>query len=238
MKLYDECLIGVEELLADLPIRKLDLSKASGWKDVGNNQVLFEADTAYELGSSGLPALSSVALTDQSAFVPEDEVWLLGNDLPDLSGKVPFARVAFLRVNEEAMGTGNALYQTIRKIEYTRYHLNPEGYMMRISAFSHREAVRVSKAALAKGIDFAKVGQLFIDAYKRQPQVEAVKLFFITDPDFPYSELERIMKRSEDITTALDHIMKDVRMDCASCSLKDVCEEVEELTKKDFEPKE
>ncbi len=45
------------------------------------------------------------------------------------------------------------------------------------------------------------------------------------------------MERSEQITTALDHLMKDVKMDCASCSLKEVCEEVEELTKKDFEEK-
>ena len=235
MKLYDECLIGVEELLADHPVRKLDLSAAANWPDAGSNMVLFQNETAYELGGEGLPAVSSIALTDQEHFVPEDEVWLLGKDLKDLSANNAFARIAFLRVNEEAMGTGDALYRTIRKIEYSRYHTNPDGYMMRISAFSHREAVRVSKEAVRKGISFAGVGKLFIDAYKQQSQVEAVKLFFITDPNFPYEKLEAIMKRSEDITTALDHLMRDVKMDCHSCSLKDVCEEVEELTKKDFD---
>ena len=52
-----------------------------------------------------------------------------------------------------------------------------------------------------------------------------------------YKKLEDIMERSEQITTALDHLMKDVKMDCHTCSLKDVCEEVEELTKKDFDQK-
>ena len=235
MKLYDECILGMEELLADLPVRKLDLSAGADWPDAGSNMVLFQNETAYELGGEGLPAVSSVALTDQAHFVPEDEVWLLGPDLNEISADNAFARIAFLRVNEDDMGSGDALYRTIRKIEYSRYHLNPEGYMMRISAFAHREAVRVSYAAIRKGISFAGVGKLFIDAYKKQSQVEAVKLFFITDPDFPYDKLEAIMKRSEDITTALDHLMRDVKMDCHTCSLREVCEEVEELTKKDFD---
>lgn len=235
MKLYDECLIGMEELVADFHMQPLDLTGAGNWKDLGNNQVLFAADTAYELGGKGLPAVSSIALTDKESFVPKDEVYLIGKDLPELSSDSPIARIAFLRVNEEEMGTGQKLYAMIRKIEYTRYHLSPEGYMLRISAFSHREAVRVGKEGLRKGLNFAKVGQSFIDAYKKNASVEAVKLFFITDPAFPYKKLEDIMERSEQITTALDHLMKDVKMDCATCGLKEVCEEVEELTKKDFD---
>ena len=233
MKLYDECLIGAEQLLADYPVERLDPPRRS-WPDLGNNQVLFVSDTAYELGGGSHPAVSSIALTDKAEFVPKDELFLLGPDLGDIHADAPFARIAFVRVNEDLLGTGNALYRTIRKIEYTRYHVSPEGYMMRISAFSQREAARVGKAALQKGLSFADVGQLFIDAYHQQPAVEAVKLIFVTDPSFPYKELEGIMTKSEQITTALDHLMKDVKMDCNTCSLKAVCEEVEELTKKDF----
>ena len=56
----------------------------------------------------------------------------------------------------------------------------------------------------------------------------------MTAKDFPYDELETIMQKSENITTALDHIMKDIKMDCQTCSLKAVCEEVEALCEKDF----
>lgn len=234
MKLYDECLIGVEELLADYPVTALSLEGVGPWEDLGNNQMFFAADTAYELGGNGKPAVSSIALTDQAEFVPKDEVFLVGKDLPDLSGPTPYARITFLRANDEELGTGQKLYAMIRKIEYTRYHTSPEGFMMRISAFSHREEVRISKDALRKGLDFAKVGKVFIDAYKTHPAVEAVKIFFITDPDFPYNKLEAIMERSEQITTALDHIMRDVKMDCNTCSLKAVCDEVEALVETDF----
>ena len=234
MKLYDECFDGVAELLDRYPAKKLELKSASAWKSSGKNQIIFQSDTAYELGGGTLPAVSSVAFTDRADFVQGDEILLIGNDLGEIKKNSPFARIALIRVNEDEMGTGEKLYQTIRKIEYARYHINPEGYMPRISAFTHREAARVSKAALKKGLGFAEVGAFFIEEYKKQPQVEAVKLLFVTAESFPYDALEAIMKKSEDITTALDHILKDLKMDCETCSLKSVCEEVEALCEKDF----
>ncbi len=237
MKLYDECLTGVAELLLKYPVKRLNITDSPVWQDVGKNQIIFQNDTAFELGGGTLPALSSIALTDSEELVPCDEVLLIGDDLPDLTEDSPFARIAMLRVDENEMGSGDALYQAIRKIEYTRYHLNPEGYMMRISAFTHREVARISKSGLKKGLDFSKVGRLFIEKYKEQKQVRAVRLLFVTAPDFPYDRLGEIMEKSEKITKALDHLMKNVKMDCHSCSLKDVCEEVEALHDKDFPDK-
>ncbi len=234
MKLYDECFDGVAALLARYPAKELPLPGAAAWRGTDKNQIIFQSDTAYELGGGTLPAVSSVAFTDQCDYVPRDEVLLIGRDLGEIRENTPFARIALLRVNEDAMGTGEQLYQTLRKIEYARYHIHPEGYMLRISAFTHREAARVSKAALKKGLSFAHIGAAFIDKYKKQPQVEAVRLLFVTAPDFPYDELQAIMEKSESITTALDHIMKDIKMDCQTCSLKAVCEEVEALCEQDF----
>lgn len=232
MKLYDECIIGVDSLLKECDYKKCDISKAA-WHDVGEKQMIFQNDTAYELGGDDLPAISSVAFTDSEELVPCDEVLLVGKDLCDIKQNTAFARVALLRVNADAMGDGEKLYQAIRKIEYTRYHLNPDGYMMRISAFTHREAVRLSKSAVKNGISFTDVGKLFVDAYKKQANVEAVKLVFITEPSFPFDKLEAIMQKSENITKALDHLLKDFKMDCHTCNLKEICAEVEELCNKD-----
>ena len=232
MKLYDECFEGISRILENRPVKKLGVSSPPQWKSTDKNQIIFKDDTAFELGGGNLPALSSVAFTDSHAYVPEDEILLLGNDLIETEGDSPFARIALIRVNESEMGTGEKLYQTIRKIEFARYHINPEGYMTRISAFTHREAARISKTALGKGLSFSHVGSFFIEEYKKQPQVEAVKLLFVTERDFPYEELESVMKKTESITTALDHIMKDIKMDCQTCSLKAVCDEVEAMCEK------
>ncbi len=234
MKIYDECFLGIDKILEEYDPQKLDIDRKEKWKDMGKNQIIFQNDMAYELGKGTLPGVSSIAITDSAKFVPEDEVLLIGNDLPDINGDMPFARIALIRVNEEEMGSGDDLYKAIRKIEFARYHIQPEGYMMRISAFTHREGVRISKKSLSKGLDFAKVGRLFIDEYKKCTQVKAVKILFVTDPTFPYEKLQSIMEKSEQITAALDHIMKDIKMDCDSCNLKTVCEEVEALRKKDF----
>lgn len=233
MKLYDECFEGVGEILSQYSVKSFEAQKYSHWESNDKNQIIFQSDTAYELGGGTLPALSSIALTDREDFVARDEILLIGRDLGEIKGDSPFARIALLNVNEDEMGTGEKLYQTIRKIEYARYHIHPEGYMMRISAFTHREAARVGKDAVKKGLSFGHIGRFFIDEYKKNPQVKAVKLLFVTDPGFPYDKLEAIMKKSESITTALDHIMKDIRMDCQTCSLKTVCDEVEALCEKD-----
>lgn len=232
MELYNECFDGINRLFEEFSFRKLNTSLPSQWADVGSNQLLFGSDTAFELGGGKLPAVSSIALTDDSTLVPADEVFLCGPDISEIKKDSPIARIALIRVNEDAIGDGGRLYNTIRKIEYTRYHVNPDGYMPRISAFAHRECVRVGKAAIKNGLSFARVGELFIDGYKKQPSVEAVRLIFVTEPDFPYERLSAIMERSESITKALDHLMNHINMDCDSCHLKDVCEEVEALIEK------
>ena len=228
MKLYEECLNEVEKLLGKYQNRSLTYKKAC-WPDAGKNQLLFQKDTAYELGKDTMPAISGVITTDNKEHVEADEIRLIGRDLPELTEDSPVARIAFVRTKQDGMEDNDAKYREIRKIEYVRYHVNPLGYMMRISTLNQREAVRVGKEALKEGLDFSKVGSLFIDAYHECPSVEAVKLFFITESDFPYEGLEKIMEKSENITKALDHLLKKVKMDCDVCKLKEVCAEVEAL---------
>ena len=228
MKLYDE---SIKELLAGIDMtsaKKLDIVNATG-KDVGDHNLILRADMAYELGGGTFPAVSGMAVTCNDEFVNTDEVMLIGPDLDEIKADTPYARIAFVKVAEDSLGDGNTLYNAIRKIEYVRYHINPEGYMTRISASNNREPVRVGKAALDKGLNFAKVGKLFLDTYHENKNIEAVKLIFITAPDFDYKSLSEQAKHLEDITGTIDHIFKNVMMDCGSCSLQKVCDEVEGL---------
>ena len=234
MKLYDETIKEWLKILDSLQGRELDVKKVEDWKDIGNANMILRSDMAYELGGNHLPALSGMTLTADTSLVPRDEVLLYGKDLGEIHEDTPYARLAVLRVKEDSMGEGNALYQAIRKMEYTKYHLNPEGFMMRISAASQREMVRVGKTALEKGLGFEQVGKLFLQSYHKNPQVEAVKLVFITLSDFPYEELEIYIKKAEEITKAIDHILKNLSMDCNVCSLKQICDEVEGMKELHF----
>jgi len=234
MKLYDETIKEWLKILDSLQGRELDVKKGEDWKDIGNANMILRSDMAYELGGNHLPALSGMTLTADTSLVPRDEVLLYGKDLGEIHEDTPYARLAVLRVKEDSMGEGNALYQAIRKMEYTKYHLNPEGFMMRISAASQREMVRIGKTALEKGLGFEQIGKLFLQSYHKNPQVEAVKLVFITLSDFPYEELEIYIKKAEEITKAIDHILKNLSMDCNVCSLKQICDEVEGMKELHF----
>ena len=68
-----------------------------------------------------------------------------------------------------------------------------------------------------------------ISAFRKNPCVRAVQLFYITQEDFDYQALSRYTKEAERITKTIDHIAKTSLMDCRSCSLKSVCDEVEGL---------
>lgn len=235
MKLYDRFIESSFALLEGKPGHPLMVPGAhENWPDAGDYNLILRSEMAYELGGANLPAVSGLGFTSEESLVYGDELWLYGPDLPDLKKDAPYARLTLLRVAEDSLGEDDAAYTAIRKIEHTRYHVNPKGYMMRISAASEREPVRVSRKALEEGLDFAKVGGLFLAGYHKHSKVLAAKLIFITIPDFPYDELDKQARQAEMITMALDHIFKNLKMDCGACNLKQVCDEVEEMRKLHF----
>lgn len=234
MKLYDDVIREVLSLLEPHPFVNLETANQRKWKDVGSGKLILRGDMAYELGGGNRPAVGSMMPTMDEALVPEDEILLYGSDLGKIHQDTAYARLALVRVKEDSLGEGNDLYNQIRKLEYVKYHLFPEGYMMRISAAGEREMVRVSRSALAKGLGFAQVGEMFLESYHKNPAVEAVKQIFITIPEFSYRDLERLAQRSEQITKAIDHILKDLAMNCNACSLKQICDEVEGMKELHF----
>jgi len=178
--------------------------------------------------------VSDLLLTsDESLFADGDSVTIVGPDLMDVSPSTGYARVAVILVDDAGL-EGEHLYDRIRAIQYTKYHVHPKGFMPRVSSKNHREPVRISKDAVKKGISFKSVGKSYIDAYQKFPQVKAVKLFFITDADFDYKKLDSLALKSEGITEALDHVLKDLTMNCGSCNLKEICDEVEGLKEMHF----
>ena len=228
MKLYDETIKCITSSLEGQPLKKLDIVNAN-WTDAGDHNLILRADMAFELGGGTHPAVSAMGVTASSELVPADEVYLLGPDLSEIKEDQPYARIALVRVAEDSLGDGNVLYNAIRKIEYVRYHINPKGYMTRISASNGRDPVRVSREAIEGGLGFAQVGKHFLDTYHENKNIEAVKLIFITQPDFDYKALAEQSRQLEGITGAIDHIFKNVMMDCGSCSLQKICDEVEGL---------
>lgn len=224
MKLYDSTIKKSLELAGS---QLAPLSQTSLWKNLDEKVFIFPADSAVELGASGKDSSYLIAYTTDENLVNKDEILLCGKDIKDLKGDEPFARIAILLIDDSKHQDEQKIYRFLRDIEYKRYKVNPDGYMIRVNTNQLREGARVSKAAVKKGISFADVGKILQDAYKQDENVKAVKQIFITDPSFDFETFAGVAKLNEGITVTLDHILKNLKMDCNTCSFKDICDTIE-----------
>lgn len=239
MRLYDEIMDDVLAALAreqtqSLPVGEAADEKSRHWKDAGKAMMILQSDMAYELGGRNLAAVGNTLVTTNETLVPQDEILLIGKDLPEITKDTPYARIALVRVREESIGTGDKLYNTIQNIGYFRYHIYPKGFMLRVSSSNDRESVRVDRTSLAEGLNFTAVGNAMLRALHLHKEVEAVKLIFVTAPDVDYARLQEQQKKTKQITATIDHMLKDVNMDCGSCGLQEICDEVDGLREMHF----
>lgn len=239
MNLYDDIIKACLEMTENEQGRQLRVYNSLTdskklWKCDDEHNMILRKDMAFELGGKGKSAISTIAFTSREELVNRDEIILYGRDLQEIGGDCNFARITFINFNDSGIQDENEVYAAMKRIDYTRYHINPQGYMMRISTASEREAARISRRALNKGISFEKVGNVFLREYHKHREVNYVKIIFITLEDFAYDRLSRMTGKIERITESLNLIFNNLVMDCSSCGLKNVCDEVEGLRELHF----
>ena len=233
MELYNSLIKDSKALLEKGTAKAWDYDPGRCWTDIGSSELVLQKDAAYELGASGRGSANYVLFTSSGELVNKDQVLLYGPDLKDIKGDVDFARIVLLRVgvldDDDEM-----VYRTLKDIEFAKYHVYPEGYMVRMSPESYREQVRVSKKALKKGIGFQAIGNSYIKAYKKDVNVLNATVIFVTAPGFDYEQMKSIAKKASDVTNTLTHILEGLPTDCSVCSLKDICDEVEGMKELHF----
>ena len=236
MELYNSIIEKVNGLLGSTAPRRYAYDPNKTWEDVGGNQLIMMKESAFELGGDNKPAVNYACISSDD-YVTEDEVLLYGKDLTEIHGSVPFARIVLVKVTSlkgEGEEDTEPLFRAIQDIDFVKYHVYPKGYMIRSSSDSFREQVRVSKDAVRKGISFERVGNSYIKEYKKNPNVLAVKVIFATVDDADYAEMKKDAKKVRDITKTLSKILEGMATDCHSCSLKEICDEVEGLKELHF----
>ena len=227
MKLYDELIRKTAALFSESHPRVFPYDPNNAASAGKKNELILSREAAFELGEGTLPSVSYTAITDTAELMNGDSILLFGKDLNELASNSPFARITILLTDNIEENGEQGAYSIVKNIELKKYDVSPEGYMMRASALSSREQVRVSKKAIKSGLSFETVGSLFISKYKENKHVKAVMIIFVTKPDAPFAELEKLAETSSEITRALNHILSDIDMDCRACQWKPVCDEVE-----------
>ena len=233
MELYNGSIREVEELLRGSSPKKWTYDPAQCWKDAGRNELVMLREAAYELGGSSKPAVSFSCFTTDESLVGPDEVWLYGPDLTEIRGDCPFARIVFFSTQD--VGEEDEAYRALQDIDFVRYHVYPEGYMIRALSEDSREQVRLSKAAIREGISFRRVGFDYIQKFKSNENVRGVRVIFITQPDLDFKAMKSIARKVSGITRSLNTILEGIPTDCDSCGLKEICDEVEGMRELHFQ---
>ena len=233
MELYNSLIHDTRTQLEGLSAKVWDYSPADCWTDVGSSELVLQRDAAYEMGALGKGSANYVLFTSSSELVNKDQVILYGPDMGQIKGDCDFARIVLLRVGV-LDDDDEAVYRTLKDIEFAKYHVYPEGYMVRMSPESSREQIRVSKKALAKGISFRSVGASYVAEYKKDANVLNATVIFITDPKADYASLQAAAKKASAVTGTLTHILEGLPTDCSICALKDICDEVEGMKELHF----
>ena len=233
MELYNSLIRDTRALLEKGTPKVWAYQPQDEWKDIGSSELVLQKDAAYELGASGKGSANYVLFSSSADLVDQDQTLLYGPDLGEINGPVDFARIVLLRVGV-LDGDDEAVYRILKDIEFAKYHVYPEGYMVRMSPESYREQIRVSKQAIRKGVSFRNIGASYIRAYKKDPNVLKATVIFVTASGYDFAAMKELAKKSSDVTNTLTHILEGLPTDCSVCSLKDICDEVEGMKELHF----
>lgn len=232
MKIFADVTEKMISLLPDVANKSVVYSDELCAEKGDKNAILFRSDTAYELGGNGKPSVGSIVFTDLLSV--RDEVILYGPDLNEITEDTPFAHLTFVSLkqrNEEEL-----TYEQLKNIGFTAFQIYPKGYHIRISPSASKEQVRVAKDVLnsEQPLSFMNIGCSMIRAFKENNDVESVRTVFITKKDFNYREISALAQKAKRITDAVHSTLQLDELDCASCKMKPVCDEVEGLRELHF----
>lgn len=231
MFIFDELAAKANEINNKYEARTLEVHRDEKFRE-DPNQFIFNDDKAFELGANPYYGIGLDLLFD-SAF--DDQILLIGDDLPSIHGNRNYARISIASIDKDKLGAGNDLYRSIRKFDYVKHRFSYEGALIRESVFARKESILISKKALNKGgLSFSKLGSYIIAKQKELPFVKNVKVIFANLDSYDYKAIEELSTKCENITKALDHLTNNVKMDCHSCSLQVICNEVEKKVQEDF----
>lgn len=233
MNVYDSLILKTTAILDKCQLKELKVNPNVSWPLLNTNEFLMGKEVAFELGDRFKPCVVYNCPTSNNELVNQDKIFLIGKDLNEIKENTNFSRIAFINIDD--IKDPNKAYVKVKKLDYERYRLIPEGYMILSSSFDNKENIRVSKKAIKNGLNFEILGNLYINYYKKIEGVNNVIMFFIVGDLNEINDLVKISKDVNDVTNAFDHILKDIIADCEVCPLKKICEDVEELRKLHFE---
>ena len=191
---------------------------------------IMERDTAAELG--GYPKESVNLILSTSGELPLDGVKILGrpDDIDAVrqgnGAHLSFGKVVMLQTSEVS---DDEIYDYQQKVQMADIRLRLRDVMLRTSNQQFYTNLRIGKKAAAEGFSLPVMGRTVREHFLKVPYVENAAVVLIAGESNLYKELLPAAENVKKITVALNTMFEGIDMDCGSCSMSPVCDEVEEL---------
>ena len=179
-------------------------------------------DTWLELGNPKHRSTAPVLVTESLDLVHDGAVTLIGPDIPEARGSLPFAQILLIASKQ-------LQDEDYRKINSFQYELELEGYMIKAMPSSLTIWSRVSKESAGQGFSFEVLGKAIIEGYKSPFEIPSIEIVFVTSSEEDVEELEDLRHKVTRIISAMNKMIEETSFDCSSCEYLDVCGDVRQL---------
>jgi len=190
----------------------------------GANAIVFKEDVSVELGNPNTFSMAPVLVTERSDLVSDKAITLIGPDIPEAKGGVPFAQILLLSSSE-------LKDEDYRKLNSFQYELELKGYMIKAMPSALTIWSRVGKESVKAGFSFEILGSAIINSYKSKFKIQSAEIIFITTSEDDVKQLEGLRNKVVNILGAMNKMIEETSYDCSSCEYVDVCNDVRELGK-------
>ncbi len=226
MNLFDQELKKAAEALA--PYQAEELSIGKPWPLVGKPSFIMARETVLELGGYPHKSTCLIGATTNSELVSSDRIVCYGN--PELFQKksrhISFGMMITLNIQEPET---SELYESLKGLQYVFYRMHMENIMLRSSMQQLQVNLRFGKAAMKANVSLERIGAALIAAYKENPLVNHVQVAFLMGDELPYQAISSCAEKTTEIILALNTLVDQQELSCGTCSLREICDEVEGL---------
>jgi CO dehydrogenase/acetyl-CoA synthase beta subunit len=190
----------------------------------GKPVIVLREDAWVELGNPGTASLAVVLLTESLELVNDGAISLVGPDIPQARGRLPFAQVLLA-------GSTRLKDEDYRKLNSAQYELDLKGYMIKSLPSELSIWSRASQDSVRDGLSLGVVGKALGATLKSRFDLQSLEVIFVTSSEDDVRELGDISRKARRILGAMNKMVEELSFDCATCEYSDVCSEVVELKK-------
>ena len=226
MKLFDTYMERASQMLAPClnteAARKVP-ADGPAWPLAEKNPFLMERDTALELG--GYPKESVNLILSSSAELPAEGLTIIGSENAG-EGHLSFGRVIFLQAEDI---DDDQVYEFQQAVQLADLRFKLQDVMTRTSSRQYQMNLRIGKKAADAGLDLEAMARAIQQHFLQIRQVKKAAVVLLAGDSPLYRELLPIAEKVKDVTVALNTMFEGIDMDCRSCNLSEICDEVEGL---------